>query len=149
MSIRTRFCDVGLAQLNRPVVWGARGPEAFDCSGHFTWCLRGVGGPDLRATHTAFLLSEEMRRLLPSETPLPGDACFYGPANGGVIHVAIWLAADKILSADGATSSVLDLATARANPLARVRLHDKPTFRSGFRGVYRNHYLDAMENVAR
>ncbi|MDN5920719.1 MAG: C40 family peptidase, partial [Pseudonocardia sp.] len=36
-----------LAQLDKPYVWGAKGPDAFDCSGLMTaaWAAAGVGIP--------------------------------------------------------------------------------------------------------
>ncbi len=153
MSIaRGRFCQIALSKIGNTVLWAQRGPDVFDCSGLVAWALRGVGGLDRRATHNAQMMADEtpdLRTAIGPLEPLPGDLCFYGRDAAHVIHVAIWLAGDKVLSADGATSRVLDLKSALANPTARVRLHDSPKFRRDFLGTHRNRYLDDLELITR
>lgn len=150
MSVaRQRFCQLALSKIGSTVLWAAQGPDTFDCSGLVMWALESVGVkmPD----HNAQMMADKTPNLVtaPGADPLPGDLGFYGPDAAHVEHVVIWLAGGRILSADGATSLVKDLKTAKANSSARVRLHDSAAYRSGFLGIHRNTFLDALDNVSR
>ena len=150
MSARSRFCELALSKLGSVVLWAQRGPDVFDCSGLVAHCLKAVGGVDLRATHNAQMMADETPNLLlVAALPIPGDLVFYGAEWDRVVHVAIWLAGGKILSADGATSRVLDLKTARANPSSRIRLHDTMNFRRDWLGLHRHSFLDDVDKVTR
>ncbi len=146
-AIRSRFCQLALSKLGATVLWNSDGPSLFDCSGLICWSLLGVGGRDLRATHRAQTMADETPDLatFDGEEPQPGDLCFYGRTPAEVIHVGIWLAGGRVLSADGATSRVRDIRAAKANPAARVRLHPGPQFRRDYLAVHRNSYLSAIE----
>jgi hypothetical protein len=39
-----QFLELALAQLGKPYVWGAEGPDEFDCSGFVYYCLTNTGG---------------------------------------------------------------------------------------------------------
>lgn len=145
MTARTRFVQLALSKLGSAVLWGANGPEAFDCSGLVLWAMNAAGAklPDQRAQD----LADKCRLLGGEEGPLPGDLLFYGGGWGSVIHVGVWLAGGKALSADGATSAVKDLQAAKANERARVRLHDTPVFRRDYLGCSRNTLIDAVDKV--
>ena len=41
----TRQCivDTARAQFGKPYVWGAEGPDSFDCSGLVMWCYEQCG----------------------------------------------------------------------------------------------------------
>lgn len=153
MTARQRFVELALEQLGRPVLWCQKGPDAFDCSGLMTHCLRLAGGPDLRAAWNSQRLADETPDLATGRPvviePLPGDLLFYGLASNRIEHVAIVLAGGKALSADGATSHQLDLQVAKADPHCRVRLHDRFDFRGDlpFRAVHRNSFLDALDKI--
>ncbi len=155
MSARHRFCQLVLSKIDSPVLWTAQGPDAFDCSGLVMWALLALGAKGKNgkaiADHTAQMFSDETPALVtaPGATPLPGDLGFYGADNAQVIHVVIWLAGGRILSADGATSRILDLKTAKANPLNRVHLHSSVNYRKGFLGLHRNTFVDALDLVSR
>lgn len=148
VAARSRFVQLALSKLGSTVLWGAQGPREFDCSGLVMWALEGVG-VHLK-DHNAQMLADETPNLAtaPGATPLAGDLCFYGSDWGHVTHVAIWLLGG-VLSADGATSRVTSLATARANPRARVRLHASPQYRDDFLGVHRNRFVDDLDLVTR
>ena len=149
MSIaRSRFCQLAIAKLGAVVLWGE-----LDCSELVALCLLGVGAPDMTKTHRAQTLADETPNLVtaPGAEPLPGDLCFYGTDAGNISHVAIWLAGGGCISADGATSRIKDLKTAKANPGARVRFHDSADFRKDqpYFAIHRNTYLDAIDRVSR
>ena len=56
------------AQLGKPYVWGAAGPDAFDCSGLVGYCLTGVYGNHWCTTGT-------IEGWTPVSNPQPGDIC--------------------------------------------------------------------------
>lgn len=151
MSARTRFVQLALSKLGSTVLWNNDGPNVFDCSGLPSWSLKAVGGLDLRATHNAQRYADETPDLATAfgALPLPGDFAFYGSDAGHVIHMVIWLADGRCLSADGASSYQRDLKTAQANPSNRVRLHDSLSFRRGLLGVHRNTFVDDLDHVCR
>lgn len=148
-AIRSRFCQLALSKLGSTVLWAQQGPDVFDCSGFVMWLLDACGArmPD----HNAQMLSDETPNLAtaPGSSPLPGDLAFYGTGPSNIIHVGIWLEGGKVLSADGATRRVLDLAAAKANTAARVRLHESPLFRKDYQSTHRNRFLDDLEKVTR
>lgn len=155
MSARDRFVQLAEEQFGKPVLWAARGPGAFDCSGLVAWCLHHVGGADLRASHNAQLLHDESPSLETFEDRavmvLPGDLFFYGHDAGNVSHVAIAGRYGTAISADGATPAIRTLELAKANPHNRVRLHDSPRFRGDlpYFSRHRNTWLDALDVTCR
>lgn len=152
MTARERYVHLGLDQLGKDVLWGKKGPSAFDCSGLCTWLLDKVGGPDLTHKFRAQDLFDHSRSLVKgqTDTPLPGDWTFYGMGPNTIVHVAIWLAGGHVLSADGATSAITDLATARAAGAA-VRIHPSIRYRfdQPFIVTHRNVILDNLDLVSR
>ena len=89
MTRRDLFIAALERKLGTPVLWGAKGPEAHDCSGLVTVCLLEVGGPDLRAPHTSQALHDATRPLPFGELPLGGDLVFHGKSANEISHVSI------------------------------------------------------------
>ena len=148
MTARTKFLDYALSQIDKPCLMGAKGDDAFDCSGLVTCALRAAGGPDLTKTHNANALGNGTRLLLPDERPIPGDLILFD-ADGNDVdeHVAIVLAGDRAIDAEGATHSVTSIEEA-VRRMARVRLHDRLDWRRGGK-IHRNTYLDDLDKVTR
>lgn len=148
---RGRFSQLVHEQLGKPVLWAAQGPVAFDCSGLVMWALLGVGAS--LVDHNAQMLADETPNLAtaPGAKPLQGDLCFYGESVDRISHVAVWWAGGRCISADGATSRVRELKTALASKTARVRMHDKASFRKDlpYFAVHRNRFLDDLDLVSR
>lgn len=151
MSARSHFLQLALSKIGSVVLWGADGPDAFDCSGFVRWALNGVGAG--LADRNAQMLADETPDLLtaPGSKPLPGDLCFYGQGAGRISHVAIWLDGGKCLSADGATSKITSLEEARSKSGCRVRLHETADFRKDlpYFAVHRNSFADRIDKVTR
>ena len=68
--------DRAYAQLGKPYVWGAAGPDGFDCSGLVGYCLTGKMGNHWCTTSTI----EGWTRV---SNPQPGDICIR-PGHTGV-----------------------------------------------------------------
>lgn len=152
MSARAAFVELAKSKLDCMVLWNNDGPMVFDCSGLVCYCLHTVGGPDLRGTHNAQRLHDEspnIKTLSVPVMPVEGDLVFYGTDAARVVHVAIWLAGGRVLSADGATKTITTLAAAKAAG-ARVREHGRVRYRKApYIEVHRNTWLDALDGVCR
>lgn len=100
---------VATAQVGKPYVWGAEGPNSFDCSGLMQYAARsaGVGIPRV---------SQDQYRQLPKVNPAdirPGDLIFpAGQYNGGSpTHVMMYLGNGQCVEAPrpGATVRITAL----------------------------------------
>jgi len=81
---------VAAAELGKPYIFGAEGPNAFDCSGLTEWAYGHVG---ISLPHKA---SEQQKITKPVTIPLPGDLVFYGnPAH----HVGLYIGGGKMIDA--------------------------------------------------
>lgn len=99
----------GLAEVGSPYVWGAEGPDTFDCSGLMQYIFAKVG---VQLPRTA----REQQRALPLVgSPRPGDLVFWGsPAT----HVGLYVGDGRFLAAP------------RAGERVRVsKLYGSPEFR--------------------
>ncbi|MDT0308514.1 NlpC/P60 family protein [Streptomyces sp. DSM 44917] len=81
-----------LAQQGKPYVWGATGPDAFDCSGltQAAWRAAGVSLP-----RTSYAQAGAGRRVSRGELA-PGDLVFY---YSGVSHVGLYVGDGRIVHA--------------------------------------------------
>ncbi|MFC5906923.1 C40 family peptidase [Streptacidiphilus monticola] len=87
------------AQLGKPYVWGATGPNSFDCSGltQAAWRAAGVSLP-----RTTYEQINAGTRIAVSQLQ-PGDLVFY---YAGVSHVAIYVGGGEIIHAPHPGASV-------------------------------------------
>ncbi len=82
-----RVVEVALAQVGKRYVWGATGPNAFDCSGLMVWAYAQVG---LRVPVRTS--AEQYARMTPASAAAiqPGDLAFFIPRGGSrVTHVGM------------------------------------------------------------
>jgi peptidoglycan DL-endopeptidase CwlO len=87
-----------LGELGKPYVWGATGPNAYDCSGLMLRAYQAAG------TSLDRLSADQYKdgAMLPVRDAQPGDLLFwaYDPANPATIHhVAMYLGGGKIVEA--------------------------------------------------
>lgn len=85
-------------KLGRPYVWGAEGPNYFDCSGLVQWAFAKAGVAMPRVTDQQFLTGKH----LPYSQAQPGDLLFWRndpTAPNYVSHVAIYLGKGKMIVA--------------------------------------------------
>ncbi len=69
-----------ISRLGCPYVWGATGPNSFDCSGLTSWCYNQIGIWITRTTYSQYAAA---KAVLPISAAQPGDVLY----NGG--HVGI------------------------------------------------------------
>ena len=72
--------DYAYSKIGHPYVWGAKGPDAFDCSGFVAWCYRQIGIS--LPSYTESLYAVASARFSPSEAQ-PGDV-LYKPGHVGI-----------------------------------------------------------------
>ena len=87
-----------LAQLGKPYVWGATGPNSFDCSGLMLRAYEAAGIQLPRVSRQQFNAGAK----LPVESALPGDLLFWAYDESDprtVHHVAMYLGGGQIVEA--------------------------------------------------
>jgi hypothetical protein len=72
--------------LGQPYVWGAEGPNQFDCSGLVMYSYGKFGYHTPRVSEDQFAAA----RLIPASRVRPGDLVFYHDSEGDVYHVGIY-----------------------------------------------------------
>ena len=87
------------AQLGKPYVWGAQGPNSFDCSGFTYYVFKNKAGITLprnssaQSTYGKYVKKSELRA---------GDLVFFdtnGANNGAVSHVGLYIGDGKMIHA--------------------------------------------------
>lgn len=86
-------------KLGSPYVWGATGPDAFDCSGLAQAAYRSAG---LQLPRTTYAQINAGRRVSRSEL-LPGDLVFF---YSGISHVGIYVGNGMMIHAPNPTAPV-------------------------------------------
>ena len=86
-----------LSRLGRPYVWGATGPDRFDCSGLTQWAYHQAGVPLSRTTYTQ--IHEGIP--VPRSQIRPGDLVF--PSTG---HVQLAIGGNRVIEAPHAGATV-------------------------------------------
>ncbi|MEB3020111.1 C40 family peptidase [[Mycobacterium] crassicus] len=92
MAVRT-----ALSRLGRPYVWGATGPDRFDCSGLTRWAYNQAGVPLSRTTYTQIHEGIPVSRF----EIQPGDLVF--PSTG---HVQMAIGNNLVIEAPHAGATV-------------------------------------------
>ena len=80
-----------ISQLGKPYVWGAAGPDAFDCSGLIAWAYAKAG---VSLPHYSGAMYNMTTRISASQLQ-PGDLVFYG--GGGSEHVAVYMGGGQLV----------------------------------------------------
>ena len=91
--------QLAVAQVGKPYVWGAAGPDSFDCSGLVVWAWGrvGVAIPRVAADQQTWVTPVPISQLA------PGDLVFFGnPAH----HVGIYVGGGLMVDAPHSGASV-------------------------------------------
>lgn len=102
-----RVVAFALAQVGKPYVWGAEGPQAFDCSGLTlaAWAQAGVALP--RTTYTQVHIGTAVSSL---QALLPGDLLFIPGSMGTAArpgHVGLYAGHGLVVNAYDAGTGVI------------------------------------------
>lgn len=71
--------------IGKPYVWGAKGPDSFDCSGFTSYVYRNAAGREIGGSTVP---QEGAGATIAVSQAQPGDLYFWG-SHGGTYHVAI------------------------------------------------------------
>ncbi|MFJ5557756.1 NlpC/P60 family protein [Streptomyces sp. NPDC093250] len=91
--------DYAYRKLGSPYVWGATGPDAFDCSGLIQAAYRSAG---VSLPRTTYAQINAGRRVARSEL-LPGDLVFF---YSGISHVGIYVGDGRMIHAPNPSAPV-------------------------------------------
>ena len=91
-----------------PYVWGAEGPNSFDCSGFTSYVFRNAAGVSLPRTSSA---QSGYGKTVSKSNLQAGDLVFFNTSGKGVSHVGIYVGAGKMIHApsSGKTISVTSI----------------------------------------
>jgi cell wall-associated NlpC family hydrolase len=97
-SIPARAVELARSRIGAPYVWGATGPDAFDCSGLVLWVYEQLG---LQVPRTA---QRQFEWAVPLELSQlqPGDLAFYEgtyPSPDRITHVGIYVGGGIVVMA--------------------------------------------------
>jgi cell wall-associated NlpC family hydrolase len=98
-----------LAQLGDPYVWGAEGPDEYDCSG-LTWAAYRAPGADFyslpRVAKDQYWATRS--RTVDRGSLLPGDLIFFASGSdwGTIHHVGIYIGGGKMVHAPNSNETV-------------------------------------------
>lgn len=84
---RQDIVEKAKSKLGTKYVWGATGPNTFDCSGLSSWCHRQVG---INIPRTS-LEQSRSGKPVSKENLLPGDLVFFKTTSAPVGHVGIYV----------------------------------------------------------
>lgn len=112
LSTYQKIANLAKMQLGKPYVWGATGPDSFDCSGLAKYCYNTYGITSIpRVSSDQY---SQCRKVSKSNLK-PGYLLFFSSSNGGstVSHVGIYIGKNKMVhaanpSVDTIVSSVAD-----------------------------------------
>ena len=88
--------DLAYAKLGSPYVWGAEGPNSFDCSGLTSYVFRNAAGVSLPRTSSS---QYGVGRSVSKANLQAGDLVFFATGGGGVSHVGIYVGGGNMVHA--------------------------------------------------
>ena len=87
--------DLAYSKLGCPYVWGAEGPNSFDCSGLTSYVFRNAGVSLPRTSSSQYGVGTSVSRA----NLQPGDLVFFATGGGGVSHVGIYVGGGNMIHA--------------------------------------------------
>lgn len=102
------FLEAARDQLGKPYVWGAAGPNSFDCSGLVTYCLRQAGSTTGRLNAQGFSENSRWENIKSMDDMEIGDLIFYSGRGKRVGHVGIYIGDGMMIDASSANGRVVE-----------------------------------------
>ena len=92
-SLAQAVVNLAYSKIGSPYVWGAEGPNSFDCSGLTSYVYKQAAGISLPRTSTA---QSTYGKTVSKSNLQPGDLVFFG-SNGSVNHVGIYVGGGNMI----------------------------------------------------
>lgn len=93
-----------MQQIGKPYIFGAHGPNAFDCSGLIYWCYKQTGKNIPRTADEQFRAGTPV----PPNQIQPGDLVFFANTyRPGISHVGIYIGNGKFIHAANSRKGVI------------------------------------------
>lgn len=95
------------SKLGKPYVWGAQGPNSFDCSGFTYYVFKNSAGITLPRTSSA---QSKYGKSVSKSNLKAGDLIFFdtvGPNNGAVTHVGLYIGNGQFIHAASGQGKVV------------------------------------------
>ncbi|CEP82283.1 NlpC/P60 family protein [Paraclostridium sordellii] len=88
--------NMAYSKLGSPYVWGAEGPNTFDCSGLTSYVFRNAAGVSLpRTSGSQYGVGTSVSKA----NLQPGDLVFFSTGGGGISHVGIYVGGGEMIHA--------------------------------------------------
>ena len=101
-SIREQIIEFAQKKLGAPYVWGAIGPNSFDCSGFIGYVFKSVANLNLPRVSSA---QATFKPKISSNSMTKGDLVFFETTGGGHIsHVGIYMGNRQFIHASSGKS---------------------------------------------
>lgn len=101
IELVNRVIAEGKKHIGKPYVWGAQGPNNFDCSGFIFYIMKEAGVP-IKYRETAYSFRHRKDVIdVPRDQVQPGDLIFWhdltGKKHSPVFHIGIYAGNDEVL----------------------------------------------------
>lgn len=104
--------DIALDQIGKPYVWGASGPDSFDCSGLVFWAYSNAGYDIGRTTAQGYY---NMSTIIAQASAQPGDLVFFGSSTSNITHIGIYIGEGQMVEAPYTGATVRISSVNRSN----------------------------------
>lgn len=94
-------------QLGDPYVWGAEGPNSFDCSGLVYYCLREAGSSRGRYDAAGYSSVSDWEKITDMDNLEKGDLLFFSTNGKRVGHTGIYVGGGMMIDASSANGEVV------------------------------------------
>ena len=101
-SIGDKLVSLAKSKLGCKYVWGATGPNTFDCSGLTSWCYKQVG---ISIPRTSLAQSKSGKAVSKSNLQ-PGDLLFWKTTSAEVGHVGMYVGNNQFIHAPNKSKPV-------------------------------------------
>ena len=102
-----KVLDFAHQQLGKPYVWGAQGPNSFDCSGLIYYVYKNAANITLPRTSVE---QSKFGTTVSKSNLKAGDLIFFdtnGPNNGAVSHVGIYAGEGQLIHASSSNKKIV------------------------------------------
>lgn len=94
-------------QLGDPYVWGAQGPNSFDCSGLVYYCLKQAGSSRSRYNAAGYSQVSDWDKITSLDDLEKGDLLFFSTNGKKVGHTGIYVGDGMMIDASSANGKVV------------------------------------------